>query len=319
MRRTLFTSPVDFAPTIHAAASVAVAADERRKLEQLLAERGVTKRPGPWLRKVEEQAVAALEELGEASASELAAAVPELSLQLTMNEGKRYEGRTRLASRVLVVLGADGRVVRGRPRGAWTSATHRWSTTERWLGGPLPDVDPDEARAELLHRWLARFGPGTVADLRWWTGWSLGTTRQALQRVETAEVDLDGEPGLVLADDEAPVGRPRPWVALLPGLDATTMGWKGRGWYLGGHEAQVFDLAGNGGPTVWVDGRIVGAWAQRRDGRVVHHLLEDLARTRRHQVAAAAARLQDLLDEIRVVPRFPAPLDKALAAAVEAP
>jgi hypothetical protein len=316
MRRTLFTVPVDFAPTVHAAASAPVAADERRKLEQLLLEREVTKRPGPWLRKVEAKALAALDELGEASAAELAAVVPELDLQLTMNAGKRYEAKIRLASRVLVVLGADGRIVRARPRGAWTGATHRWCTTERWLGSPLADVDPDEARAELLRRWLERFGPGTVTDLAWWTGWSLGTTRQALAGLDTVDVDLDGAPGLVLAGDERAVRSPKPWAALLPGLDPTTMGWKERDWYLGAHKAQVFDTAGNGGPTVWVDGRIVGAWAQRRDGRVVHHLLEDLPPAGRALVDQQVARLQALLDDIRVLPRFPAPLDKELAAQV---
>lgn len=314
MRRTLWTVPVGLAPTIHAAASVAVAQVERTRLEQLLLEHGVSKRPAPWLRRVEAKALAALEELGEASATELAAAVPELDRQILMNEGKRYAAKIRLSSRVLLVLGADGRIVRGRPRGTWTSATHRWATTERWLGAPLAEVDPDQARTEVLRRWLACFGPGTVADLRWWTGWNLGTVRAALADLDTVEVDLDGRPGLVLAEDEEPVPSPGPWVALLPGLDPATMGWKERDWYLGPHRARVFDTAGNGGPTVWVDGRIVGAWAQRKDGRVVTHLLEDLPRARRAQVDRAVAALQELLDDIRVVPRFPAPVDKLLAA-----
>ena len=314
MRRTLFTVPVDDAPLLHAAASRAVAADERRKLEQLLVDAGVTARPRPWLRAAEEAALAALDELGEASAQELAAAVPKLDVQVTLSPGKRYEAKVRVASRVLLVLGAEGRIVRGRPRGSWTGATHRWATTARWLGGPLEELDTDAARAELVRRWLARFGPGTVADVRWWTGWTLGATRQALAALDTVEVDLDGEPGVVLAEDEDPAPAVEPWVALLPGLDPTTMGWKQRDWYLGPHKAQVFDTAGNGGPTVWVDGRIAGAWAQRKDGRVVTHLLEDLPRARRAQVDAEAARLQALLDEIRVLPRFPAPLDKALVA-----
>jgi hypothetical protein len=315
MRRTLFTVAVEDAPLLQAAAAQGVAADERRKLEQLLVEAGVTKRPGPWLRKAEAAALTTLDELGEASAQEVAAAVPQLDAQVTINAGKRYEGKVRLASRVLLVLGAEGRIVRGRPRGSWTGATHRWSTAARWLGGPIEELDVDAARAELVRRWLARFGPGTVEDVRWWTGWTLGATRQALAALDTVEVDLDGEPGLVLAADEAPVRSPKPWVALLPGLDPTTMGWKQRAWYLGAHKAEVFDRAGNGGPTVWVDGRIVGAWAQRKDGRVVTHLLEDLPKTRRSQVDAAARRLQEVLDEIRVLPRFPAPLDKALVAA----
>jgi hypothetical protein len=91
------------------------------------------------------------------------------------------------------------------------------------------------------------------------------------------------------------------------------MGWQDRRWYLGEHKAQVFDRNGNAGPTVWLDGRIVGGWAQRSTGEVVFRLLEDVGRDRTAEVAAAAAELQVRLGDIRVVPRFPAPLDKELA------
>jgi hypothetical protein len=80
--------------------------------------------------------------------------------------------------------------------------------------------------------------------------------------------------GIVLADDLATSPTPEPWVALLPSLDPTTMGWQQRTWYLGDHAPAVFDRNGNAGPTVWADGRIVGGWAQRRSGEVVFRLLE---------------------------------------------
>ena len=69
-----------------------------------------------------------------------------------------------------------------------------------------------------------------------------------------------------------------PWVALLPALDPTTMGWQARDWYLGSHKAQLFDRNGNAGPTIWLDGRIVGGWAIRDAGEVVTGLLEDVGR-----------------------------------------
>ena len=314
MRRTLFTVPRELAPVVHASSSAEVAAVERRRLEKMLVDRGITKRPGPWLRRVEQDALAALVELGEASAPELAAKVPKLDLQLTMAEGKAYAAKIRLSSRVLLLLGADGLVVRGRPRGTWITATHRWAPTEAWLGAPIEDRDPLEAKAELARRWLERFGPGTVADLQWWTGWTLGATRAALAEVDTVDVDLDGEPGLVLAEDEAPVPKAKPWVALLPGLDPTPMGWKHRAWYLGPHKPQVFDTNGNVGPTIWLDGRIVGGWAQRKDGTVVTKLLEEVPKTRIAHVAKAARTLEQLVRHLPSVPRFPAPLDKELRA-----
>ena len=122
-----------------------------------------------------------------------------------------------------------------------------------------------------------RSGPGTRDDIKWWTGWTVGATRKALAAIDAVEVDLEGGgTGYLLPDDLEPVEAPEPWVALLPALDAATMGWKERDWYLDGHRAALFDNAGNGGPTIWVDGRIVGGWAQRRDGEIAPHLLEDV-------------------------------------------
>ena len=75
---------------------------------------------------------------------------------------------------------------------------------------------------------------------------------------------------------------PEPWVALLPGLDPTTMGWKRRDWYLPpGHVPLLFDRNGNAGPAVWVDGRIVGGWVQRRNGEIATRLLDDVGREQR--------------------------------------
>ena len=131
----------------------------------------------------------------------------------------------------------------------------------------------------LVRAWLDRFGPATVDDIKWWTGWTLGHTRAALSALDVERVDLDGHEGLVLAGDtESPPLEP--FVTLLPGLDPTTMGWKERAWYLGDHRSRIFDTNGNGGPTVWVDGRIVGGWAQRKTGEVVFQLLEDIGAER---------------------------------------
>ncbi len=106
---------------------------------------------------------------------------------------------------------------------------------------------------------------------------------------------------------------PEPWAALLPALDPTVMGWKERGWYLGEHGPALFDTAGNAGPTVWWDGRIVGGWAVRRDGEVVFRLLEDVGGDAVAAVEAEAARVAAWLGETQVVPRFGTPLARELA------
>jgi hypothetical protein len=317
MRRTMFVVPTDEAPVLQAAASLGVARVERRRNEQYAAMLGVDD-PERWMRDAEEAAVAELEQRGEATAQELSRAVPALGRRIRVNIGKRYEGDIGVSSRALIVLALEGRIVRARPRGTWLSSQYRWTTMERWIGQPLPVLEEAEAQARLVERWLARFGPGTEADLRWWTGLTARAIRAALASVGAEEVVLEGSErvGYVLPSDLEATPEPVPWVALLPALDPTTMGWQARDWYLGSHRSQLFDTAGNAGPTVWVDGRIVGGWAIRDGGEVVTGLLEDVGRDAELAVDAEAARLGAFLSTVlgrsNVLPRFPTPYYREL-------
>ncbi len=304
MRRTMFVVDRTTAPVVLAAASRRVAADERRKLLKFLALNGIEGDLEAWVAEAEGAALAALAERGEATAPELAETDPRLATEIVLSPGRKYEARQKVASRVLTMLGAEGSVIRARPRGGWTSTQFRWAAMEAWCGGPLPEPAVEEAEAELARRWLAAFGPATVEDLKWWTGWPLGVTRRALAAAGAVEVDLDGgEVGVALPDDLEPTPQPAPWVALLPALDATPMGHKRRDFYLGEHAERVFDANGNVGPTVWCDGRIVGGWAHRSDGEVVYRLLEDVGAEAAAAVEAQAAALRERLGDARLAPR----------------
>ena len=92
------------------------------------------------------------------------------------------------------------------------------------------------------------------------------------------------------------------------------MGWTGRDWYLGPHKAACFDRNGNVGPTVWCDGRIVGGWAQRKDGTIALGFLEDVGREARAAVEAEAGAVEAWLGDLRFTPRFRTPLEKELSA-----
>jgi hypothetical protein len=312
MRRTMFVAPVEDAPILHAAASLAVARGERRRNEDLVRLLGIDD-PAAWLRKVERAALDALERRGEATAQDLGKDVPELQRKIRVNVGKNYEGDIGISSRVLLLLALEGRIVRGRPRGTWISSQYRWAPIERWLGGPMPELAVADAQAQLVRTWLAQFGPGTEGDLRWWTGLTARDIRAALAATRAAEVDVDGQPGFALADDLEPTDADAlaPWVALLPALDPTTMGWQARDWYLGAHKARLFDTNGNAGATVWSNGRIVGGWTVRR-GEVLTRLLEDIGLEQTRRVEAEAARLTTWLESVSVVPRFPTPLHREL-------
>ncbi|MDP9325402.1 MAG: winged helix DNA-binding domain-containing protein, partial [Candidatus Dormibacteraeota bacterium] len=130
----------------------------------------------------------------------------------------------------------------------------------------------------------------------------------------SAAVDIEGTPGLALADDLEPTRAVKPWAAFLPSLDPTVMGWTERGWYLGDHTAALFDRNGNAGPSIWWNGRVVGGWAWRKDGTLPYRLLEDVGREAEVAIGAEAERIRDWIGPVTFVPRFPTPLQRELAA-----
>jgi hypothetical protein len=276
---------------------------------------GIAPDAAAWLERVEREALAALSRRGEAAGAELSKEVPALREPIRFGEGTRWETTTSVTGRLLSLLAAEGRVVRGRPRGSWVSGQYRWMPNEGWLGADVAERRAEDAEAELARRWLGSFGPGTAEDLRWWTGWTVKTTRRALAATASVEVELDGgEVGHLLPDDTEPARPPEPWAALLPALDPTVMGWLERRWYLGEHAPTLFDRNGNAGPTVWWDGRVVGGWAQRPDAEVVFRLLEDVGSEGAAVIEAEAARLTAWFEGTRVTPRFRTPLERELAA-----
>lgn len=106
-----------------------------------------------------------------------------------------------------------------------------------------------------------------------------------------------------------------PVVALLPGLDSTTMGWKQRSWYVDDDATSgLFDRNGNAGPTVWLDGSVVGGWSQRSDGDVVVELHRDLGAEATSLIEVEAARIADWLGDVRINWRFPTALTRRLEA-----
>jgi hypothetical protein len=313
MRRTLFVFPLDLAAVVQAACTEPIAAAQRRRYAKLIEEGGIAKDGRRWLDRAEAATLTALQARGEAFATELSSDVPQLRKKMHYGEGKNWAGSTSMTTWVLFLLAAEGKIVRGRPRGKWTSSQWSWAPAESWLTEPPARLEREEARAELASRWLKAFGPAGVDDLKWWTGWTLTQARAALAAIGAVEVDLDGRPGFVLPGDDESEPEVEPWAAMLPALDPTVMGWKERDWYLGEHRAHLFDTAGNAGPTVWWNGRIVGGWSVRKDGEIPFRLLEDVGADAEAAIEAEAGRLGAWLGEVKVLPRFATPLAKELS------
>ena len=318
MRVTLHVVPSDQMPLFFQACHAYV---ERRTPSRfrgsgLLAQAGVCgeEEADSFLVELHRRILAMLTERGPSTAQEISDEIPELKAKVRHNVGKPYEGEFSIGSRFVSEMCAHGLLSRGQPRGTWRSNLYEYVALSDWL----PDVDlesvaPQEAQAWLVGRYLAAFGPATFEDVQWWTGFSKRETKKALEAlgavVVEAAIEGLGDGYLMLADDAQRlrgfIPPDDPYVFFLPSLDPYIMGYRDRRRFLAAeYRAKLFDRAGNAVPTVWVNGRVVGAWGQREDGSVIYGLLEPEGEDERAMLAGEARRLAGFLGGEYLSPAF---------------
>jgi hypothetical protein len=140
---------------------------------------------------------------------------------------------------------------------------------DEWLGHPIPETDPEAARAELLRRYLRCYGPSTRKDFAAWLGVSAGDVGPwwSLVEDELTEVDLDGPAWLRTADLDALRSSSMPTgVRLLPPRDPYTQLRDRETLVDKKYHRQIWRPVGDPG-TLLVDGEIAGTWRPRRSGR----------------------------------------------------
>jgi hypothetical protein len=302
MRRTMFVFPRDLLPAALGSASARVAEQQYRLIAKDVERHAVAGDGEAWLKAAGEAILDRLAGGAEVSAKQLREELPELEGRVVPVEGKKWSVAAPIAPRVLSWLGARGLLVRAHNEGHWRVSRPLWTLMAEWLGEQPQPWSAQAGYAELVRRWLGRFGPGTEADLVWWLGATKTAVRRALADVAAVEVSLDGGgTGYLLPEDLEPEPEPAPWAALLPVLDPTTMGWRDRSFYLDAeHTPYLFDTNGNAGSTAWVDGRIVGCWVQDDAGAVRVVLREDVGADASALLDAEAARLTRWLAGVRV-------------------
>ncbi|MGH4030962.1 winged helix DNA-binding domain-containing protein [Actinomycetota bacterium Odt1-20B] len=184
------------------------------------------------------------------------------------------------------------------PRGLWhQTAGVRNLPLAAWLGrdiDPLPDDEHDPVGQQLVHRYLAAYGPAAGADLRAWCG--LAGLPAAVKAAREGLVAFRDERGRELLDlPDAP--RPDPDtpapVRFLPAFDNAILGFQDRGRII---DAPHLGLSVAGHRAVLVDGRVTATWTARQ-GRLGISPLRPLTAQEQEAVRAEAQDLATFLDE----------------------
>ncbi|MDN5635151.1 MAG: winged helix DNA-binding domain-containing protein [Brevibacterium sp.] len=140
---------------------------------------------------------------------------------------------------------------------------------DEWLAAEVPVMAPEDARAELLRRYLHVYGPSTRGDFASWLGVRSreGEAWWDLLDGEMTEVDFGRRTWVLSEDLDALQSPPTPTgVRLLPPRDPYIQG-RDRGTIIDKQfHRDVFKTVGEPG-TVLVDGRILGIWRARKKGK----------------------------------------------------
>jgi hypothetical protein len=140
--------------------------------------------------------------------------------------------------------------------------------------------DETAAIAELVSRYIRGYGPVTLNDISWWTGFSKARCRLALDslRDSVTEVEVDGWPGPLHLHRDADVGDIElgsSSVSVLPLLDPYVQGYRDRQRLLAEElHDYVWDGGGNAAPVIVQRGQIIGVWQPvEKPATIRYHLL----------------------------------------------
>ena len=135
--------------------------------------------------------------------------------------------------------------------------------------GPVRQLEPPEALAELARRYLVAYGPATRDDFALWWHASRAQSQRLIESLEVTPVDLDGARAYLLAGAARSAGEARS-VRLLPAFDPYVVGApRSGGLFPAAHKGRIFRPQGWISPALLVDGHVEGVWRhERKNGRL---------------------------------------------------
>ena len=161
-----------------------------------------------------------------------------------------------------------GILVRGLSKAGWKSNSHTYYRIDEYLPNVnLNEYSQDDVRKILVSQYLASFGPVTITDISWWTGFSKTQVRKIVDDLNDLEYVTISEIGehIISKNDLNKIKNVSENnnhnINLLPALDPYIMGYKERDRYLEKEYFNyIFDRSGNATTTILSNGKIIGVW-----------------------------------------------------------
>ena len=113
----------------------------------------------------------------------------------TAVEIRKELGTNTSISLILRLLMEDVPLLRGRPLGTWKGEQFRYSLLPQNI---KLGMDKEKAKLLLVEKFLEAFGPATLKDLTWWSGFSKKESKKILEEIKT----VDMGDGLLLLERE---------------------------------------------------------------------------------------------------------------------
>lgn len=238
------------------------------------------------------------------------AAMSDMNFPWESAAAKKLAGRIRAlaaagpvtTAEALAQLGVDARTWRYARSAAHLVHHHETALWRARPQGRFVAVDvpealvPLEARAEMLRRYLAAFGPATRQDMVAWSMMNMPKIRASLELLELRRFrDESGRELLDVPRGPLPDPRAPAPARFLPKWDNLLLGFRDRTRVMPeAYRKRIIGMNGDVAPTFLVDGTVAGIW-RADDGRVTVEPFAPLSRAQQREVRDEAERLEAFL------------------------
>jgi hypothetical protein len=164
----------------------------------------------------------------------------------------------------------QGLLVRGFSKKGWKSTIHTYYKFNEFF----PDIDLNfynekEAQEIVIRKYITVFGPITLKDIIWWTGFPVINVKKIINKfkdeLSDVKIEKNKDEFIIFKEEEKKLSGQiipkQPVINILPILDPYIMGYKDRGRYLDQlNYYYIFDKSGNATNTILLNGQIIGVW-----------------------------------------------------------